>query len=149
MISFIRTNSQHQDFGLLVAKLDHDLKIRDGADHAIYAQYNKTASLQYVVLAYENEIAIGCGALRPYTQDTIEIKRMYVEPDQRKRGIASGILKQLEEWAVALNATKCILETGKNQPEAIAMYLKNNYHIIANYGQYEQLYNSVCFEKML
>ncbi len=149
MMLFIRTNSAHIDFGPLVAKLDDDLKIRDGEDHAFYAQFNKTASLQQVVIAYENEKAIGCGALRPYAPGSIEIKRMYVAPEKRKKGIATGILKELEKWAKELNYHQCILETGKNQPEAIALYFKNNYQIVPNFGQYTESDNSLCFEKTL
>jgi putative acetyltransferase len=53
----------------------------------------------------------------------------------------------LEEWAAEMDYRKCMLETGKNQPEAIAMYKKNGYAIIANFGQYVGIENSVCFEK--
>jgi putative acetyltransferase len=53
----------------------------------------------------------------------------------------------LETWASELSFEKCILETGKRQPEAIRLYEKNGYKRIPNYGQYAQIENSVCFEK--
>ena len=59
------------------------------------------------------------------------------------------ILKELEKWAAELNYTKCVLETGKKQPEAITLYLKNGYAIIPNYGQYIGIENSVCFAKVI
>ena len=59
------------------------------------------------------------------------------------------ILKELERWAAKLNYSKCILETGKKQPEAINLYKKNNYTVIDNYGQYASVDNSVCFAKYL
>ena len=74
---------------------------------------------------------------------------MYVPPALRGKGIASAVLAELEKWAKELNYKKCILETGKKQPEAIALYNKNGYCIIPNYGQYENVENSVCFEKNL
>ena len=74
---------------------------------------------------------------------------MYVPPANRGKGIASHVLSALETWAGELNYKKCILETGEKQPEAIRLYKKNNYRIIPNYGQYEGVSNSICFEKTL
>ncbi len=79
----------------------------------------------------------------------MEVKRMYTSPESRGKGIASAVLKELEKWAAELSYKKCLLETGKKQPEAIALYLKSSYNIIPNYGQYAGVENSVCFEKKL
>lgn len=149
MIQLIRTNSENIDFQKLVHLLDADLAIRDGDEHAFYAQFNKIDTIKYAVVAYENEVAIGCGAIKKYTDDTMEIKRMYVPVDQRGKGIATLILHVLEKWTAELSYKKCILETGIKQPEAIALYLKNDYKIIPNYGQYANVENSVCFEKIV
>jgi putative acetyltransferase len=149
MISLIRTNSDNHNFIELVKLLDADLAIRDGEDHSFYAQFNKVDNIKYVVVAYENEQAIGCGAIKEYTSDTMEIKRMYVLPTSRKKGIAAKILSELENWAIELSCTKCILETGKRQPEAIGLYKKKGYKLIPNYGQYTGVENSLCFEKEL
>jgi putative acetyltransferase len=101
------------------------------------------------VVAYENEKPVGCGAIKEFEPGTMEVKRMYVSPDERKKGIASNILNELEIWSLELSCSKCILETGKRQPEAIALYKKNGYRAIPNYGQYANVENSVCFEKRL
>jgi GNAT superfamily N-acetyltransferase len=79
----------------------------------------------------------------------MEVKRMFVPPASRRKGIAALILAELERWAKDLSATSCILETGKKQPEAIRLYTKCGYHPIPNYGQYAGMENSVCFEKLL
>jgi len=92
---------------------------------------------------------LGCGAIKEYNGDTMEIKRMYVSPDNRKKGIATKILTELENWARELSYAKCILETGKRQPEAIELYKKNGYKLIPNYGQYTEMENSLCFEKQV
>lgn len=147
MTSCIRTNSENKHFQELVSELDADLRIRDGEDHSFYAQFNKIDKIKHVILAYENEMPIGCGAIKEYDVDSMEVKRMYVLPSKRGKGTASRILIELEQWASELNYKKCILETGKKQPEAINLYHKNGYGIIANYGQYEHMENSVCFEK--
>lgn len=147
MIHLFRTDSENPDFIELVKQLDADLAIRDGADHAFYNQFNKIAHLKYVVVAYENGQAIGCGAIREYAPDTMEVKRMYTAPEGRGKGVATRVLTELERWTVELAYQKCILETGKKQPEAIGLYLKNGYQAIPNYGQYAGIDNSVCFEK--
>lgn len=149
MYKIKRTNSDNADFQKLVAALDRDLAIRDGDDHAFFARYNKIAAIRYAVVAYENDVAVGCGAMKEYTAKIMEVKRMYVPPDKRGKGIASLILKELESWAKELDYAKCILETGEKQPEAISLYKKNNYQVIQNYGQYADVISSVCFEKAL
>ncbi len=72
---------------------------------------------------------------------------MYVSPNFRGKGIATKILIELEKWAKELSFNKCVLETGKKQPEAIELYMKNGYAVISNYGQYKGIENSCCFEK--
>ena len=133
----------------LVKELDSDLKIRDGEEHVFYAQFNKTDKINYVVVAYEEDIPVGCGALKEYSTDIMEVKRMFVRIDKRGKGIASRMLHELEIWCKELGYKKCVLETGKKQPEAIRLYEKNQYVRIPNYGQYKGVENSVCFEKEL
>jgi GNAT superfamily N-acetyltransferase len=149
MITIKRTNSDDPDFQELVKLLDLELQERDGEDHIFYAALNKTNTLNYVLVAYDKNEPIGCGALRAYSNDTMEVKRMFVPLHKRGQGIASALLSALEIWCKELGIKKCILETGKNQPEAIALYKKNQYNIIPNFGKYEAVKNSVCFEKEL
>jgi len=147
MIELIRTDSTDQDFIYLVKHLDAELAERDGDEHAFYNQFNKVDKIKYAVVAYENDQPVSCGAIREYALETMEVKRMYTLPEKRGQGIASKILSELEMWTRELSFKKCILETGKNQPEAIALYKKSGYKLIPNYGQYTQIENSVCFEK--
>ena len=149
MLTLHRTNSNNPDFQNLVTDLDIYLAIQDGAEHSFYAQFNKIDTIKHVVVVYENNMPVGCGAIKKYMNTTMEIKRMFVVPEKRNQGIASTILKELETWAGELNFQKCILETGKKQTEAIKLYQRNNYTIIANYGQYAAVENSVCFKKEL
>ena len=145
----IRTNSNNIDFQELVKELDADLKIRDGEVHAFFAQYNKIDLINHVVVAYMNDEAVGCGAIKQYDDDTMEVKRMFVKPTNRGNGIATMVLKEVENWTKELDFSKCILETEIKQPEAIALYQKNDYTQIPNYGQYETVESSICFEKIL
>jgi putative acetyltransferase len=149
MIHCIRVNSEDEQFRSLVRELDADLSTRDGEDHSFYDQFNKIDFIKYAIVALDNEIAVGCGAIKEYSGDTMEVKRMYVLVNRRGQGIASKILKELENWAVELNYKKCILETGKKQPEAIELYTKSGYEVIPNFGQYKNVENSICFEKII
>jgi GNAT superfamily N-acetyltransferase len=149
MIHCIRTAYSNKDFQFLVTELDAYLRIVDGKEHLFYAQYNKIDAMKYVVLAYEQNIPVGCGSLREYSSNTIEVKRMFVPEKERGKGIATKVLAELEKWAKELGYEKCILETGEKQPEAIGLYKKNGYKLIPNYGQYKNVYQSVCFEKVL
>jgi GNAT superfamily N-acetyltransferase len=103
--------------------------------------------MKLIVVAYEDGIALGCGAMKMVDPNTMEIKRMYVIPASRGKGIAIKVLAALENWARELTYEKCILETGKRQPEAIKLYLKSGYNRIPNYGQYTDVENSLCFQK--
>ena len=147
MIQLIRTDSENPHFLQLVKHLDADLAERDGEDHSFFAQFNKIDKIKFVVLAYETGKPLGCGAIKEYEPSTMEIKRMFVSPESRGKGIATKILSELESWAAELQFVKCILETGRRQPEAIRLYRKNGYALIPNYGQYAEVDNSVCFEK--
>jgi GNAT superfamily N-acetyltransferase len=149
MISLKKTNSEDNDFIQLVSQLDADLRVRDGDEHAFYAQFNKIDQIKHVIVAYREEKPVGCGAIKPYDKNTMELKRMFVLPELRGMGIASKVLKALEHWTAELGYEKCILETGVKQPEAISLYAKNNFNRIPNYGQYKEAENSVCFEKQL
>jgi GNAT superfamily N-acetyltransferase len=147
MIKLIRTDSDNKDFIDLVKQLDSELAVLDGDEHAFYAQLNKTDKIKHVIVAYENDKPISCGAIREYSPTIMEVKRMYTTPVSRGKGIATQVLTELEKWASELAYQKCILETGKRQPDAIRLYEKNGYKSIPNYGKYVEMENSVCFEK--
>jgi putative acetyltransferase len=149
MNSIQRATTENKDFQKLVVLLDQFLAILDGEDHSFYAQFDKLDKINSVVVCYQDNVAIGCGAFKEFDSDTVEIKRMFVHPDYRGKGIASRILKELEIWASELNYTNYVLETGTNNPAAIALYRKSDYEIIPNYGQYENIETSVCLKKHL
>lgn len=149
MVALLRTNSQNPDFEHLVTQLDAGLKITDGKEHAFYDQFNNIDSIKYVVVAFVNNEAVGCGALKKVDETTAEVKRMFVLSEQRGKGIASEILREIERWASELGFRQIILETGVRQTEALQLYRKNGYQVIENYGQYKGVENSVCFGKSL
>jgi GNAT superfamily N-acetyltransferase len=101
------------------------------------------------VVAWLGERAVGCGALRPLERGIGEVKRMFVEPDARRQGIARKILERLEIIATQFGYRALRLETGILQPEAVNLYKSAGYWRVRCYGRYADNLLSVCFEKRL
>jgi len=123
--------------------------VMDGDEHGFYDQFNKIDMLKHCIVIYDNDKALACGAIKELNSKSMEVKRMFTLPEKRGKGLASIILKELETWTKELGYEKTVLETGKRQTEAVALYNKCGYNIIPNYGQYIGIENSVCFEKEL
>jgi ribosomal protein S18 acetylase RimI-like enzyme len=102
------------------------------------------------------EVAVAMGGWRfrddvhPWGPGTVaEVKRMYVAPVARRRGYARAVLRHLEDTARESGADVMVLETGTEQPEAIAMYVAAGYRPIASYGHYADSPKNRCFAKRL
>jgi GNAT superfamily N-acetyltransferase len=150
MAILFRTNATNEDFKKLVAELDAELWIRYPAIQQNFAPHNKISESARVVIAYHDDQPVGCGCFRPMDEpDTIEVKRMYVAPGFRARGIAKLILNELEKWAIQEGFSKSKLETGFNQPEAVALYKRCQYELIPNYPPYTNMKESMCLAKAL
>ena len=144
-----RTTSDEPDFQKLAGELESDLKTRDGDEHVFYAQLNKIDRLKHVVVVYQQSEPVGCGAFRAYEEDSVEIKRMYVQPAYRGQKIGASVLDALENWARELNVFSTVLETGNKQLEAIHLYRKSGYIVMENYGPYKNMEESICMCKPL
>jgi putative acetyltransferase len=92
---------------------------------------------------------VGCGAVRRIEERTAEIKRMYVNPPERSRGVGRALLAALEAEARALGMARLVLETGIRQPEAIALYERAGFSRIVPFGEYVGSPVSVCMAKDL
>jgi putative acetyltransferase len=101
------------------------------------------------LLARIHGMPVGCGAIRPLAPHVAEVKRMFVRPEYRGRGLARVILREVESVAREFGYTRVRLETGLKQPEAIGLYESAGYHPVPCYGQYTANSMSVCFEKEL
>ncbi|QIE60836.1 GNAT family N-acetyltransferase [Rasiella rasia] len=146
---FKRVPTHQVDFINLVKQLDTTLAETDGDEHEFYHQFNGLDTLKHRLVGYHEEIPVAIGAIKELTPTCVEVKRMFTVPEYRGQGIGSRLLTELELWAKELDYEKSALETGKRQPDAIALYEKNGYARIQNYGQYKGQENSVCFEKLL
>ena len=124
MITLTRTDSSNPDFVALVKLLDAYLAEKDGRDHDYYNQFNTIVMLKNVVVGYDNDEPVACGAIKEFDSETMEVKRMFTKPEARSKGLASRVLTELENWAVEMGYKKCVLETGKRQGEAVSLYKK-------------------------
>ncbi|WP_276966577.1 GNAT family N-acetyltransferase [Chryseobacterium sp.] len=145
----LRTDSANTDFQNLVKSLDATLAEHNGEDDGFFAQFNTIDTIKNCLVAYINGIPAACGAFKPFSEDSVEIKRMFTHPEFRKKGLGSTIVKELAGWAAELNFKKAILETSRNLKSAISVYEKNGFYKISNYGQYVGIEQSVCYEKVL
>jgi len=147
-MKIIRTTYLNPAFQELVSQLNTDLANRDGKDHPL-SQFNEITHLKHVVVLYLENKAVGCGAIARYDLSASEIKRMYVTPAHRGQQLGENILSELENWTKELGLSKCILFMGVNQPEAMKLYLRNNFSVIKNYGKLRDIPDSICLAKTL
>jgi len=149
MLQLLCTNSDHPFFIELTAALDKELASLYPQSQQHYAPLNKMPGNTTTLIALLNDNPVGCGCFKKKDEETIEIKRMYVDPAHRGKGIANTILTELENWANELSFSKARLETGTKQHAAIHLYKKMGYHIIENYEPYINMETSICMFKIL
>lgn len=149
MAAFVRTTSKNTDFRNLIHALDEDLYLRNGEAQLQYRQYNQVDLIDHVVVVYFEEKPVGCGCYKRFDDKTVEMKRMFVLAEMRGKQLAAQMLQELEKWAVEEGNTAAVLETGYRQVEAIRLYTIAGYSLIANYGQYIGMKESICYRKEL
>lgn len=148
-ITIKRTDASDPDFTFLVAQLTFEIRELYGDFQVIYDKYNQISHLDTVVVACVNDAPAGCGCFKEIDDATVEIKRVFVRPADRKMGIATGIMNELEVWAKEAGYTAVITETADKLVESIDFLKNRGYEIIPSYGPYAAMKSSVCFEKSL
>ena len=149
MPELMRCSGAHPLFRELARALDLDLAARYGAQMDFFGQFNQSADIETALIARIDAIPAGCGCFKPFSGDTVEIKRMFVPASYRGKGVARAVLFELESWAAELGYRSAVVETGVLQPEAIRLYEAAGYVRIPNYPPYEDVKESVCFRKSL
>lgn len=134
----------------LLDDLDAELleKYPDEPTNGVEADGFHEAGGYFVAVRFDSRI-VGCGAFRRVDGETVEIKRMYVVPEFRGRGLSWVILEHLESEARGRGYERSILETGVRQPAAISLYASGGYVEIPPFEPYVGNENSVCFAKKL
>lgn len=145
----VYTDGSDKDFVELCSMLDDNLNEIVGGEQqrTEYIQYNSLNNIHDVVLAYVDELPVGCASFKKYDDQTAEVKRVFVHKDHRGKGISQQLMNKIEELAKGKGYKKLILETGKAMVVAHALYMKLGFQIIDNYGQYKDMEDSVCMLK--
>lgn len=133
----------------LIHALCSELSERYGVPPSPFSPAEAATHRSVFLVARQGGHPIGCGALRRFDEDIAEIKRMYVAPGGRRKGIARRILIELEQHARVLGYRAIRLETGIRQPEAQRLYESLGYRCIAAFGPYVGNPTSVCYERVL
>jgi putative acetyltransferase len=136
----------------LIGALNAELSERypeDGATHFRLSADEVADGRGVFLVAYIDAQPVGCGAVRRIEEDVGEIKRMYVRPAVRGRGIGRAVLAALEAEARRLGMRRLLLETGCRQAEALALYRRVGYSPIPAFGEYADSPLSVCMAKDL
>jgi len=149
MLTLTRCNGADPAFTALTRALDRDLRERYGQQMDYYGVFNQSSDVEHALYAALDGEPVGCGCFKPFSEDTVEMKRVFVQTNQRGKGIARELMCALETWARELGYRAAVLETGVLQPEAIRLYEAAGYERIPNYPPYEGVAESVCYRKAL
>jgi putative acetyltransferase len=137
----------------LIAALNEELKAafpEPGATHFSLSGAQVEAGDGAFVIAYLDDEAVGCGAVRRLDAATAELKRMYVAPAVRGRGIGRALVEALEQQARLLGTSRVVLETGTRLAPALRLYEAMGYTRIPLFGEYlASPETSRCFGKSL
>jgi GNAT superfamily N-acetyltransferase len=148
-MQLLRTSNQDEQFVALTRQLDDELRQRYGELQDLYAPHNRLDRIDTALLGVAEGQPVACGCFKRLDAQRAEVKRMFVHPQWRRRGYSEQLLRALEAWARELGVQQLLLETGRRQPEAIALYHKLGFTPIAGYGPYVSLGNSLCMAKSL
>ena len=143
-----RRPADDPEVGALVAAQQAELRRFEADSGAIDGSFPLHEDIRYLAVVVDGR-AVSCGGIQVIDAATAEIKRMYVLPEARGRGLSRVVLTALEEWAVAEGHTTARLETGSYMPVALALYTGTGYRPIPTYGEYVTNPYSRCFEKEL
>jgi GNAT superfamily N-acetyltransferase len=130
-------------------ELARELARRYGGDLEPGAKPSEEDIAVFLIARDDDGSPIGCGGLRSLGEPVVEIKRMYVRPEARRRGLGGAILEALEREALRLGFKVVRLETGPLQPDAIGLYARAGYREIPCFGAYSGGGRSRCFERRL
>ncbi|MBP5443926.1 MAG: GNAT family N-acetyltransferase [Treponema sp.] len=150
-ISFRWTDGKDQDFQSFWLKTEeyYNQLVGGAGNRKAFMPYNISDNIPHVLIAYDGDAAIGCAGLKPYSGNSAEIKRVWVEPSYRRGHIAQEMMTQLEKKALENGFNRLILQTREIMTGAVRLYMKLGYHCIQNYPPYDNLDGAVCFAKEL
>ncbi|SEG90670.1 Acetyltransferase (GNAT) family protein [Thermomonospora echinospora] len=139
----------HPDAARLIGEAQQEMVVRyGGPDETPVAPSEFTPPSGLFLVGYVDGVPVVCGGWRSHGQDA-ELKRMYVAPAARGNGYARSLLAEIERTARAAGHRRVILETGTQQPEAVALYRSAGYTDVPAFGYYSCSPNSIHLGKLL
>ncbi|HEY4361177.1 MAG TPA: GNAT family N-acetyltransferase [Bryobacteraceae bacterium] len=138
-VTIVRGTLASPEAGRLIEALNAELLAvypEPGATHFSLSEAQVLGSEGAFLVAYLDDVAVGCGAVRRLDRNTAELKRMYVDPAVRSRGVGRALVEALEREALAIGVTRMVLETGARLARAIKLYEGMGYAPIPLYGEY-------------
>lgn len=150
-IEIRQVKSDNLDFVRLCEELDEFLNIAIGGEdkREKYKKFNHLDTMDCVLIAYEANEAIGCGALREYSREEVEVKRVFVREKYRGQNIGGLLLKHLIMQAKKSGYQRMILETGEFLASSVRLYARYGFERIPNYGEYKNMSESLCMGRSL
>lgn len=149
-MKILHTDGKNQDFIGLCQLLDENLnEIVGGAEQREkFDPFNQLDDIHDVVVLYQDNEPVGSGSFKYYQDGIAEIKRIFVKKEHRGRGYSKILMGELEKKALEAGYAKFILETGEILQASVALYKSVGFRVIENYGQYRDIPESVCMEKV-
>ena len=150
-MDFIRTDGKNKDFieNCRLLDMDLDRRVSKKIKRDKYTKYNQLDEINEAIVVYDDNRAIGGGAIRRYDDENVELKRVFIHTEYQGQGIGSKLVSLLIEWAIELGYKRMILETGELLVESCAVYRKLGFKMIPNYGPYVNMPESLCMSKDL
>jgi len=149
MINIIYSNAITKDFEKLNSLLDKDYYMSFGEIALKYRQYNTLIEISDFFITYYNNAPVACGCIKKFSDDTAELKRIFVLQEYRRMNIATDMVNRCERLAKEKGFKFVTLETGVEMLEAIALYKKLGYELIDNYGDFAGDNVCCCMKKEL
>lgn len=139
----------HPDFVDLTTALDHELRAKNGNVQDVYDGFNRLAGIADVVLAYDGDRPVGCASYKVREPGLAEVKRVFVDPAVRGRGVSKSLMAALETRARRAGIRVLLVETSRGFVEANALYRSLGYGECENFPPYVGMPLSVCYRKEL
>ena len=150
-LRFVWTDGENEDFRhfWLVTEQYYSALVGGEENRKQFIPYNLSSAVEDVLLVYEEDQTVACSGLKKYSASDAEIKRVWVDPAYRSRHIATMMMVKLEERAKERGFRRTILQTRGIMKDAVGLYTRLGYHLIANYPPYDRLEDAICFAKVL
>lgn len=148
---FVKTDGENPAFVELCGKLDAALGNVIGVEKqkSLFDKYNQRDDIHDTIVIFHDNKPVGCGAYKLYDDETVELKRIYIDESVRGLGLSKELVRRLEADARIKGFRYAVLETGHKLVRAVELYKRMGYKIIPNYGPYANMPESVCMSKKL